>query len=61
MSAAYLEPKVDVDPARRAAHVEFTVRNDSTETWRGSEGFRVGCHLFDAETGERKITRGMPS
>jgi hypothetical protein len=51
MSAAYLEPKLDFDAARRAAHVEFAVRNDSAETWRASEGFRVGYHLFDAETG----------
>ena len=51
MSAAYLEPKVELDAASRAAHVEFAVRNDSGETWRQSEGFRVGYHLFDAETG----------
>jgi lipopolysaccharide transport system permease protein len=51
MSAAYLEPKVDWDPKRRAAHIEFAVRNDSSETWRAAEGFRIGYHLFDAETG----------
>jgi len=51
MSASYLDPKVELDPARRAAHVEFAVRNDSGETWRASEGFRLGYHLFDAETG----------
>jgi lipopolysaccharide transport system permease protein len=51
MSAAYLEPKVKVDTASRNAHVEFAVRNDSSETWRTAEGFRVGYQLFDAETG----------
>lgn len=51
MNAAYLDPKVEFDTARGAAHVEFAVRNDSSETWRASEGFRVGYHLFDAESG----------
>ena len=51
MSAAYGEPKVRLDPGGRVAHVEFTIRNDSRETWRAAEGFRVGYHLFDAETG----------
>ena len=51
MSAAYLDPTVEFDAAHRAAHVEFQVRNDSNETWRAAEGFRIGYHLFDAETG----------
>jgi lipopolysaccharide transport system permease protein len=51
MSATYLEPKLDLDASGRAAHVEFGVRNDSEETWRPSEGFRFGYHLFDADTG----------
>ena len=51
MSAAYLEPKVQVDPASRKASVEFTVRNDSRETWSAVQGFAVGYHLFDTETG----------
>jgi lipopolysaccharide transport system permease protein len=51
MSAAYLDPRVKLDPATRAAHVEFQIRNDSSETWKAAEGFAVGYHLFDPETG----------
>jgi lipopolysaccharide transport system permease protein len=51
MNAAYLDPRAKVDPATRAAHVEFEIRNDSSETWKGAEGFAVGYHLFDPETG----------
>lgn len=51
MNASYLQPKLEWDAGRRAAHVEFSVRNDSAATWRASEGFRVGYHLFDTETG----------
>ena len=51
MSAAYLDPRVTMDPATRAAHVEFEIRNDSPETWKAAEGFAVGYHLFDPETG----------
>ena len=32
-------------------HADFAIRNDSDETWRAAEGFGVGYHLFDAETG----------
>ena len=44
MSAAYVEPRVT--PRRQ-------IRNPQSEqtTWRASEGFGVGYHLFDAETG----------
>src|SRR5450432_2690231 len=51
MNAAYLEPDVRLDPATRTAHARFSVRNDSPETWRASEGFGFGYHLFDADTG----------
>src|SRR5580700_9055417 len=51
MNAAYLDPRVKLDPATRAAHVEFEIRNDTSETWRAAEGFAVGYHLFDPETG----------
>lgn len=51
MNAAYLDPRVHLDPGSRVAHVEFALRNDSSETWRAAEGFGVGYHLFDAETG----------
>ena len=51
MKAAYLQPAVKLDPASRTVHAEFEVRNDSAETWRAAEGFAVGYHLFDADTG----------
>jgi lipopolysaccharide transport system permease protein len=51
MNADYLSPEVKLDAAARTVHVEFAVRNESKETWRASEGFGIGYHLFDAETG----------
>jgi len=51
MNAAYLLPKLQLDAPTRAVHVEFSIRNDSAETWRPSQGFGFGYHLFDAETG----------
>jgi lipopolysaccharide transport system permease protein len=51
MSARYLDPRVTVDPATRGVHAEFEIRNESGETWRAAEGFGIGYHLFDAETG----------
>jgi lipopolysaccharide transport system permease protein len=51
MNASYLESAVQLDPATLTAHAEFSLRNDSRETWRPAEGFAVGYHLFDAETG----------
>jgi lipopolysaccharide transport system permease protein len=51
MSARYAILNVAVDPSTRRAHIEFLVRNESAETWRAAEGFGIGYHLFDAETG----------
>ncbi len=51
MSAAYLEPRVKLDAAAHAVHAEFEMRNESAETWRAADGFAVGYHLFDADTG----------
>jgi lipopolysaccharide transport system permease protein len=51
MSAAYLEPDIKLDAGGRTVHADFEIRNDSLDTWRASEGFGVGYHLFDAETG----------
>ena len=51
MSADYLQPDVRLDAATRHLHATFSVRNDSLDTWRASEGFGVGYHLFDADTG----------
>ncbi|MCX6630606.1 MAG: hypothetical protein NTW28_23570, partial [Candidatus Solibacter sp.] len=51
MNAAYLEPDVQLDAGTRTLHAAFEIRNDSPETWRPSQGFGVGYHLFDAGTG----------
>jgi lipopolysaccharide transport system permease protein len=51
MSATYFSPEVKLDAGKRAAHAEFEIQNDSQETWRAAEGFGIGYHLFDAETG----------
>jgi len=51
MTASYLEPAVQLDPGTHTAHAEFSLRNDSREVWRPTEGFAVSYHLFDAETG----------
>jgi lipopolysaccharide transport system permease protein len=51
MSAAYLSPEVKLDAGKRTAHAEFEIQNDSQAVWRAAEGFGVGYHLFDADTG----------
>jgi lipopolysaccharide transport system permease protein len=51
MSVRYLEPRIQFDAGARVVHAEFALRNDSAETWRAAEGFRVGYHLFDTDTG----------
>ena len=49
MNVAYSNQGVKVDGRR--AHVEFDLRNESQEAWRTSDGFGVGHHLFDADSG----------
>ena len=51
MNAAYLKPEIQLEPGGRTVHAAFDIRNDSLETWRAAQGFGVGYHLFDAETG----------
>jgi lipopolysaccharide transport system permease protein len=51
MSVRYTGPRAAFDAASRVAHAEFTLRNDSAETWRAAEGFRVGSHVFDSASG----------
>jgi lipopolysaccharide transport system permease protein len=51
MTAAFLNPDVRFDPSTHIGHATFQLRNDSTETWRHSEGFAISYHLYDAETG----------
>jgi len=50
-NAAYHDLRVRFDPGTRAAAAEFTIRNNSSETWRAAEGFSIGYHIFDADTG----------
>jgi lipopolysaccharide transport system permease protein len=50
MSAAYLNPSVELESGTRAL-VDFEIRNESAGTWKAAEGFAVGYHLFDPETG----------
>jgi lipopolysaccharide transport system permease protein len=51
MSVAYLSPEVGLDQGTRTAHAEFEIQNDSPEVWRAAEGFGIGYHLFDADSG----------
>ena len=51
MNAAYLNPEVRLDAGTRRLRAAFTIRNDSSASWRPSEGFGVGYHLVDAATG----------
>jgi lipopolysaccharide transport system permease protein len=44
----HAEAKTDGD---RSVTVSFEMRNLSSEAWQPSQGFAVGCHIFDAETG----------
>ena len=49
MNAAYSNQSVKVNDL--AVHVEFDLRNETPEAWRTAEGFGVGHHLFDDESG----------
>ena len=48
MTASYKDAQVS---GESTMSVEFTLCNDSAETWRAADGFRVGYHLFDADSG----------
>jgi lipopolysaccharide transport system permease protein len=51
MSATYLNRQASLDVKSRMVHAVFDIRNDTPETWRASDGFGIGHHLFDAESG----------
>lgn len=51
MSASYTAQPATLDAPARTLHVELEIRNLSSDTWREAEGFAVGYHLFDADTG----------
>ena len=50
MIARVHHPEVRADGDRSIA-VSFEMRNLTSEVWRPSEGFAVGYHIFDPETG----------
>jgi lipopolysaccharide transport system permease protein len=49
MSARFRNVKVTAAGVR--VHAAFEVNNDSREAWRAADGFAVGYHLFDADSG----------
>ncbi|MGB7762807.1 MAG: ABC transporter permease [Bryobacteraceae bacterium] len=51
MKAAYLNPRVEFSAGDGMLRAEFEIRNQSGDTWRAEEGFFIGVHLFDADTG----------
>jgi lipopolysaccharide transport system permease protein len=51
MSASYRNPRATLQAGTRAVHAEFDIANDSAESWRAAEGFGVGYHLYETESG----------
>jgi len=51
MNAAYLNRRVEFSAGAGTLRAEFEIRNQSDETWRAAEGFFIGVHVFDADTG----------
>lgn len=51
MSIRYRDACVEILPDGHRLHAAFQAENLSPETWRGSEGFAFGYHIFDPETG----------
>ena len=35
----------------RTVRASFDLRNESYEAWRAEDGYAIGCHIFDAESG----------
>jgi lipopolysaccharide transport system permease protein len=63
MSVHYERPRTTLDAGTRRVRVAFGVGNDSDAPWRASEGFAIGYHLLDAETGTLIVDgpRALPS
>src|SRR5581483_10288721 len=51
MNVTYSNPEVRIEAGSRLVHAEFDVRNETSEPWKPAEGFGVGHHLFDADSG----------
>jgi lipopolysaccharide transport system permease protein len=50
MSAVYRQVDVRLEGSG-SVHASFEIQNVSSETWRSSEGFALGYHIFDPDTG----------
>jgi lipopolysaccharide transport system permease protein len=50
-AVSYTDIRTALNPASGTVAAEFEIRNGTSETWRAGEGFAVGFHLFDADTG----------
>ncbi len=50
MSAAYRDISVTPLEGGPSLAVEFAIENRSREQWRGSDAFRIGAQIIDAET-----------
>ncbi|MGD0497023.1 MAG: ABC transporter permease [Bryobacteraceae bacterium] len=51
MNAESVTHDMQFDASTRKASAAIEIRNTTAEPWRPSEGFAIGFHLFDAETG----------
>ncbi len=51
MSQEFHAPEAALDPKTLRLRAGFEICNRSKETWRSAEGFVLGYHVFDAETG----------
>jgi lipopolysaccharide transport system permease protein len=51
MSQEFQAAEAALDAKTLRLRAAFEIRNRSGETWRAAEGFALGYHLFDAETG----------
>jgi len=51
MTAGYADLRAELEPGGASVRAEFTVRNESGETWSAASGFAIGYHIFDAESG----------
>ncbi|HLK62662.1 MAG TPA: ABC transporter permease [Bryobacteraceae bacterium] len=62
MITAYVVLQSKWNPETSSVHVEFIIRNHTTEIWRPAEGLAIGYHVFDGDSGTLLIdgTRIQP-
>jgi lipopolysaccharide transport system permease protein len=51
MNADYMVVQTELDAPTRVLHIEFLVRNLTSQPWSAADAFAVSYHLFDRETG----------